>query len=207
MKVSYRRVQMWLMLFCILTAVVSVFVFVGSSRAEGEAVESGVELQDGMEMQYVAGIQPKEIENPTCLDNYESWPSSSREKQNAKWSTDFLVPITIGQGAQDIQQFMDINGDGLLDYLYVNNQYQIFGYEYHYGSYGSSYSHILIDGVETQDKKWRIKNSCVYLNNGAGWDVAYRCVVSTKHLRTETVGRDQHHYREPVFYGDCADVS
>lgn len=206
MKVSNRRVQMWVTLFCMLTALVSVFVFVGSSRAEGGVVNDVVQ-EGGMEMHYVAGVQSKEIANPTCLDNYESWQNSSYEKVNVDWNTNFLVPYSSGGIFTPLQQFIDINGDGLLDYLYVNNQSQVLGYQYAYSNYGSVYNHILVDGVEDQDQKWRYKDSCVYLNNGAGWDLVYRCVVRPRTLSSEKIGNNSHSYSEPVFYGDCADVS
>ena len=55
----------------------------------------------------------------------------------------------------------DINGDGLPDYVYVCH-------------YPDSPSYKMLD--------------CVYLSNGQGWDLAYRCVA----------------YRNGTFYGDCA---
>lgn len=66
----------------------------------------------------------------------------------------------------------DINGDGLPDYVYV----------YHYPDSPSYYK----------------MRDCVYLSNGQGWDLAYRCVVEPKSIS----GRG-HPYRL-VYYGDCA---
>jgi hypothetical protein len=203
MKVTAHRLQVWLVLFCLLTAFVGLFVFVGSSRAEGEAVTENMSLQEsGMEIQIIGGYQPNSIANPTCLDNYESWPSSSHEKNNVSWSTDFMPPISTqySVGTMDYQQFMDINGDGLLDYIYVFNKGDtLLQYSVNYSNYvGTTYTRVYVDGVEVQDKKWRYKSSCVYLNNGHGWNPAYRCMVIAR-----SIGENKY---EPVFYGDCADV-
>jgi len=113
------------------------------------------------------------MKNPECLDNYESWKSSKRFKADAPWSTAFMeghfhnTTVQISghwTSYRDKYYFnnfdRDLNGDGLPDYVYV----------YHAPSN---------DFIYTRD--------CVYLSNGRGWDLAYRCVTDS--------GK---------FYGDCA---
>lgn len=60
-------------------------------------------------------------------------------------------------------QLIDLNGDGLVDAIYRNQ--------------GSSISKI----------------SCVWLNNGSGWDLVHQCAMK----------KDNGVW---TFYGDCADV-
>jgi hypothetical protein len=108
--------------------------------------------------------------NPVCFDNYTSWYNSTTRKTTADWSTWFVGPY-IGPGSSTTQLRIynnferDINGDGLPDYMFVDHNNQSIGY-------------------------WRMFD-CVYLSNGHGWELGYRC-VAVKTLNVLT------------FYGDCA---
>lgn len=111
------------------------------------------------------------VPNPTCFDNYESWTSSDTFKADAPWSTAFMAthPMNPNSGNTSYGDYYyfdfntDLNGDGLPDYIYA------------YHNYSSSYNiNYTID--------------CVYLSNGQGWDLAYRCIVKS----------------DGTFYGDCA---
>ncbi len=203
MKVFHRRLQVWLTLFCVLTAFVGLFIFIGSTRAEGEAVDASVQ-ESGMEMQMLTALQPNGVVNPNCLDNYENWPSSQHKKNNANWDLDFLIPT---QPNLELNQFMDVNGDGLLDYLYILNSQSVSEYKYSSGMGSYSYTRYFVDGVEIQDQKWHSQQACVYLNNGSGWDLAYRCMMKNELIRSEWVGNTAYTDYEPMFYGDCADTS
>ena len=78
---------------------------------------------------------------------------------------------TLTSGMKD--QFLDINGDGLLDYIYFLKMYQ---------------------GVTVNSN---LEGSCIILNNGNGWDIAYKCVA---------LGPVVDDGYKPLFYGDCADT-
>jgi len=102
-----------------------------------------------------------------CFDGWENWKSSTEFKTDAAWSTAFMAsnPISPNPGSTSNQYGYyyyfdfktDINGDGLPDYVYA----------YHNSNFA------------IQD--------CVYLSNGQGWTLAYRCV-----------------FGDNKFYGDCA---
>ena len=106
---------------------------------------------------------------PFCLTGYANWDHSNSYKADNEWQTDFIAlkPSTISDPVREF--FIDVNGDGLLDYIY------------HYNYYGYG--------------RWVI-HSCVYLNNGSGWDSTYKCLAN---------GEDSTGIFD--FYGDCADMS
>jgi len=126
--------------------------------------EGGIE-----QMQFASGVV-----NPSCLDNYETWPTSTTLKQDADWSVAKFA--TLNNTGLPLIRFTDVNGDGLVDYLYHNARV---------------YSH------------WSLPNpvnlldGCLLLNNGSGWDNTYRC-----HTVIETVNDVGH----AKFYGDCAQL-
>jgi len=105
-----------------------------------------------------------------CSADYhirKSWRSSTTYKTDAPWSTAFmqkpLSPVP-GPGGGYFEYYYfdnktDINGDGLPDYVKV-----------HRDRVGS-----MLD--------------CVYLSNGQGWDLAYKCYKA---------------YSSDTYYGDCA---
>lgn len=112
--------------------------------------------------------------NPSCLDNYGTWPQSDTRNTGAPWSLgDFTIfPAgTFVNFPRDygLRQFIDLNGDGLLDFVYY---------------------------VKSLHNDLSANNSseCVLLNNGQGWDIAYRCVVTRSGQQGVT------------YYGDCADT-
>jgi len=114
--------------------------FNGADDVSAEIVEAdGSILLDSI----ISGVT-----NPTCLDNYATWPSSSEYRSDAKWSLS-LMP----RGSGPIYQ--DVNGDGLTDYIYSSKNTSV-----------DYYGHGVIS-------TW----SCVLLNNGNGWDVTHRCVA------------------------------
>ena len=117
----------------------------------------------------------------SCLDNYENWRKSTSFRANAPWSTAFIRDSNISSP----NNFnTDLNGDGLVDYVYV--AHSNVGLCSHYGSTG---------GCQKYIDSYREMQDCVYLSNGNGWNLAYRC-VSEK----EKVGQNDIVY----YYGDCA---
>jgi len=91
------------------------------------------------------------ILNPTCVDNFTSWPNSTTFKANVPWSTAMVGEYV--QNSTYTNNFEhDINGDGLPDFMYVFHQS------------GATYTTM---------------TDCVYLSNGAGWTKAYQCVATT----------------------------
>lgn len=109
------------------------------------------------------------VNNPTCLDNFFTWKTSGTYKNNAKWNVDFMPFINSGAnmpGTMSRESFADLNGDGLPDYIYLERSPYLSG------------SGTIIGG------------SCVYLNNGSGFNLTYRCYVD---------GNSPNQY-----HGDCA---
>lgn len=97
---------------------------------------------------------------------YGSWSNSSVYKES-DWA--WNMPVRISKDYYEnnwFESFADLNGDGLPDYVW-----------------------------REQDKIGDEANyrECVYLNNGHGWDAAYRCV----HTYTSNRGH--------TYYGDCAE--
>lgn len=93
-----------------------------------------------------------------CTSDYQEWPSSGVYKES-DWPLEKLYGWYMDvNGAQ----YIDVNGDGLTDQLYLNKS--------------STQIH-----------------SCLYLNNGRGWDLAHKCYANFD-------GNPQ----AWKFYGDCA---
>lgn len=146
-------------------------------------------------------------ENPQCLDGYASWPSSSFLKSNADWSNNFMIPAAYPTHKDGIQ---DLNGDGLNDwyYLYTTNGTIP-------GSTNSCYRYSTLDGAGNPLSSYNITQSCVYLNNGSGWDPAYRCVARLELINTtydpipgsNACGGQYTNYTYQIkYYGDCAQL-
>ena len=55
--------------------------------------------------------------NPSCLDNYTTWHKSYTYKPNANWNTTMFLSDQYITGTMN-GSFLDVNGDGLVDYLY-----------------------------------------------------------------------------------------
>lgn len=127
----------------------------------------------------INAVIPSGVPNPTCIDNYQSWSHSNTYLVDADWNLDFIPRIQYSSTANDAtytnEQFVDLNGDGLSDYIYKYRKY-----------WPNAYANDF-----TEDA------TCVYLNNGAGFDKAYRCYAYV--VSEGTPSQD--------YYGDCADMS
>ncbi|MCF7831093.1 hypothetical protein K9M41_03830 [Candidatus Gracilibacteria bacterium] len=123
---------------------------------------------DDMDDPVVLGNLRQDVIAPACLDNYEDLPHSGEYTPNNDWSLKFFpfefwnreanrrgVPIPYFDSPDPRrEQFIDVNGDGFVDYFYTFHKANVDG--------GGD-----IDSREIQE--------CVYLNSGHGWDLAYRC--------------------------------
>lgn len=106
------------------------------------------------------------VKNPTCLDNYGTWKKSNVYTNKAKWNVDFIphTGVTSNTSTQPSKDsFVELNGDGLPDYIYTER-------------------------TNTPYNSTKYGGSCVYLNNGSGFDLAYKCYAGTS----------------SDYYGDCA---
>lgn len=107
---------------------------------------------------YISGPR----ENEHCVDDYLSWPTSTTRK-DAPWSLNNIPGsyrhLHMGNGyykeedESAIRQFLDINGDSLVDFIYHYSKPMAYG------------------GVNNNSSA-----SCTMLNNGSGWDIVYQCV-------------------------------
>ena len=90
---------------------------------------------------------------PSCIDNYTSWNSSTSRKTTSDWDITY-IPYSYDQHdyKTEMHQFSDINGDGLVDFLYL----------FRPATHGGG--------------PQNVRGYCVALNNGTGWDVVYQCV-------------------------------
>lgn len=140
----------------------------------GEKENTNVETEgaSGTTLQTIYGSG---MNNPSCLDNYESWPTSTTRRTDADWNVANLPQVSYGNYSEYKQQFLDINGDGLTDYLHMEKKSQAY----------------------SGGGKYNTEKSCLLLNNGAGWDVAYQCVVLLKYENSTYT---------PYYYGDCAQL-
>lgn len=113
---------------------------------------------------------------PSCIDNYTSWDHSNTFDSDAQWGIEFL-PADWDDGSSTPnyldEQFVDLNGDGLSDYIYRYARW--------------------LTGATTRKDIY----SCVLLNNGSGFDEAYKCraIIYLNGPQTQN------------YYGDCADIS
>ena len=118
------------------------------------------------------------VEDPTCFDNYQSWPRSTTKNTSAHWNMNKFPAIGASTSRpKTYEQFLDVNGDGLVDHLFS---------EWRYHNYGGT--HV----IDTQEK------TCVTLNTGTGWETEYKC-LSIK----ESDGAGGY---EKAYYGDCAQL-
>jgi hypothetical protein len=127
------------------------------------------------EVAVMAAAMPSGTVKPSCMDNWQTWNHSNTFHEGAPWNLDFIArksyPSADDAPINTTEQFIDLNGDGLSDYIY--------DYRYYYVGYGNKY---------TKDQ------TCVYLSNGNGFDLAYHCYADIYYL--PTASQD--------FYGDCA---
>ena len=102
----------------------------------------------------------QDVSNPSCFDNYMTWNNSATFNANSNWSTAFLPPLKVGefghQQTESYNQFLDVNGDGLNDFLFRQATFIPLN--------NGKYANVGFD--------------CLYLNKGNGWEKAYRCVTN-----------------------------
>ncbi len=101
-----------------------------------------------------------------CFHDYTIWDSSYNYDPDGKdWNFKFMTNNTqsnipsVGyvdlQPVNFLQQFLDLNGDGLPDYIYsLHGKNQ--------GPQGGAGEYVIRD--------------CIALNTGSGFDIAYKCV-------------------------------
>lgn len=136
------------------------------------------EKQPDMSQTMYLGSAQSNFPMPTCLDNYTTWKKSSTYKANAKWNLDFIPRVNYeGSDSHPTdfwkEQFVDLNGDSLPDYTYT------------FKLYNATSSNYTMDGM------------CVLLNNGAGFDNAYKCKADHEWDNTANAWKK-------TYYGDCA---
>jgi hypothetical protein len=114
-----------------------------------------------------------------CFEDYINWNSSSSPAKNSKWNLLFITGLIHGSTLNKeeyprrmLEQLVDLNGDGLPDYFFSSHEQR---YLTGHGFIEDYYD-------------------CIQLNNGDGWDPAYRCVV--KYNMEAPYGKK--------YYGDCA---
>lgn len=111
------------------------------------------------------------IPNATCMSNLQEWDGGSTIYDGSNpYNNLFIVGTTPGMNT-----FLDINGDGLPDYIYALATSAI-----------GSNEHTLHN------------RGCVYLNTGSGWQKVFACYTRTNINRSTGAIMDQQ-YR-----GDCA---
>ncbi len=167
MNKSFLRLSVLLpVIFFSITGMLVISVFGGVEESVQASENSGAELSF-----YASGA-----ENPSCLDNWENWNHSLVRNENAAWSfKDFPTATSSSLAeASKIQQFVDVNGDGLVDYVYAKRYPRMY------------YASNLAKSVA-----FTYANECVVLNNGNGWETAYRCYTKDTPNGVE-------------YYGDCA---
>lgn len=127
--------------------------------------------------------QDHKIPVDSCIDNYKSkWKKSNTYDSSSDWNMLFMARKPHYGGSADQrslfekEQFIDLNGDGLVDYLYSDRHY-----------YGAS-------TFTSQDLV------CVYLNNGSGFDEVFKCVIEAADVNDGKGGTVYKH----IYYGDCA---
>lgn len=148
-----------------LLALVLSYLNISQASEVGQALNQGLNL-GGNGGAVVAGFG-NNTQNPTCLDNWENWPNSAQLNTNAQWSLVNFPMAPLGWwydadyegrvGYYNVDrvnnQFVDINGDGLQDYVY---SYREVNYQ----------------------SRINFMEDCVMLNTGSGWDVAYQCRIA-----------------------------
>ena len=172
-----------------LTSLLLVVIFSQTSFAETVTANS-IEQQIGrlttvLEKMLVREKEPKDmtqladastnaIDNPTCVDGYMTWKGSNTYKKTAKWNVDFIPSTGVSNNSSynpKKEYFTDINGDGLPDYIFARRD-------------------------DYLNNNIRNGGTCVYLNNGSGFDLVYKCYV-----RGDFKNSTQNY---KIYYGDCA---
>lgn len=116
---------------------------------------------------------------PLCTIDYLKWESSNTRNPETPWS---MHGFQANPNSQYINTFFsDINGDGLMDYVHNKTQ-------------SGTASKNISGGYEIT--YFTKEESCVYLNNGNGWDLVYKCKSNNE--------SDGNGGTLPVYYGDCA---
>lgn len=157
----------YISVFILLLSLVITFSGTTLAQKAGSTVEE--ELSDLTQTLKILLIkkQPEEQKNlmvsslpmPTegCIDNYKSWKTSGVYEGGSEWNMMFMARkpyISNSPTNAEREQFTDLNGDGLADYLYSYRQYSNGG-----------------GGIYATDRV------CFYLNNGAGFDRKFRCAI------------------------------
>ncbi|MBI5414697.1 hypothetical protein HZA38_04245 [Candidatus Peregrinibacteria bacterium] len=169
-----KRTFFFLSIFSVILAVnISVWYFSSNHLSSAEAMGESADVlpQGGIGIESSSGMY-------ACESDSGSLPSSANLKTDAPWST-VAFPLhtwedtkysfyTDGLSSKPEETFVDINGDGLADYIY----------RHHYLDNRYSVNQI---------------NDCVFLNNGSGWDMVFKC----SNLRDPATGQTR-------WYGDCA---
>lgn len=124
-----------------------------------------------------------------CNAGWQEWPSSPYYNQNAEWD----ISGVIQYNTSGLSQFIDINGDGLNDYISHN----------HLGG-GRGYGNSADPNNPAEMYFYRTGRSCVALNNGTGFDIVYKCFITVDQETPDPVtGR----LMTVTHYGDCADTT
>lgn len=129
---------------------------------------SPLEVSHDAGVPLVEALNSATSKNPTCIDNYQTWNSSNTYKQTSNWALGFVNTFNMPSSGVMNSLGQDLNGDGLVDYLF----------------------HQKISPIGSNTTASNAEYTCVYLNNGHGWDATYRCVSNGS--------------TNPTFYGDCA---
>ncbi len=171
-----NNIQTVVTVFAVASLLVSNTYFIARAQ-EGDASASTKVEQSKAES---ADLSPQEFAELDLNGSSESYPHLNciEELVRTTEPSDVYVndaPYSLQfHGSSLTNNFQDVNGDNLPDYVYAYNT--ING--------GSNLLQTYI--------------GCVYLNNGAGWDKAYQCYAVT-HTDTSTG-----EITTAEYYGDCA---
>ncbi len=170
-----RNIQLSVTVFAVLALIVSNTYFV--ARAQETLPDN---LQTEQKQSVDAQLSPQEFANMDLNGSSESYPHLNcvQELIRTTEPSDVYVsdaPYSLQfHGSNATNNFQDVNGDNLPDYVYAFNN---------------------IDGGTNLVQTYF---GCVFLNNGAGWDKAYQCYAVT-HTNTSSGEITLAQY-----YGDCA---
>ncbi len=117
---SRFSVREYLLTFALVA--VGVVSFLSVSAQDAPVTETVVQESDGgMELQ---GFRGTGVVNPGCFDNYQTWHKSYSYKSNANWNlTIFNTELRRNWGTFKTKgNFLDLNGDGLVDYFYKSRK-------------------------------------------------------------------------------------
>lgn len=152
---------------------------------------SGAEEPFTMETQSASDPSEHEFENVPCLETggnyFKTWSSSFTRKTDADWAAwHFPKKYDDRYDHHRYEQFMDINGDGLVDFFQIYTGHR---------TDGSGY---ISESASDTGKKtyFSPERTCILLNNGKGWDIAYKCISGMTY--------DENGKTIPIYYGDCA---